>query len=42
MKGVSEFIGAPYNLKNQSKCNRDILCTERYGIEAASFRDRNL
>ena len=42
MKGVSEFIDAPYNLKNQSNCNRGILCTERYCIEAASFRGQNL
>ena len=36
MKGVFEFNDVPYNLKNQSKCNRSIPCTERYGIEMAS------
>ena len=35
MKGVFEFVEVPY-LRNQSKCNRSILCTERYGIETAS------
>ena len=36
MKGVFEFTGVPYNLRNQSKCNRSTTCTERYGIETAS------
>ena len=36
MKGVFEFTGVPYNLRNQSKCNRSIPFTERYGIETAS------
>ena len=36
MKGVFEFTGVPYNLRNQSKCNRSTPCTERYGIETAS------
>ena len=36
MKGVFEFTDVPYNLRNQSKCNRSIPCTERYGIETAS------
>ena len=35
-KGVFEFIDVPYNLRNQSKCNRSIPFTERYGIETAS------
>ena len=33
MKGVLEFTNVPYNLRNQSKCNRSIPCTERYDIE---------
>ena len=36
MKGVFEFTYVPYNLRNQSKCNRSIPCTESYGIETAS------
>ena len=28
MKGVLEFAYVPYNLRNQSKCNRCIPCTE--------------
>ena len=36
MKGVIEFADVLYNLRNQSKCRRDIPCTERYGIETAS------
>ena len=36
MKGVFEFSDVPYNLRNQSKCNRSIQCIERYGMEAAS------
>ena len=36
MKGVSEFTDVRYNLRNQSKCNRSMSCTERYGIEMAS------
>ena len=36
MKGVFEFIDVPYNLRNQSRCNRSIPCAERYGIESAS------
>ena len=37
MKGVFEFTDVPYNLRIQSKCNRSIPCTERYGIETTSF-----
>ena len=36
MKGVFEFTDVPYNLRNQSKCNRSIPCTERYGIDTTS------
>ena len=36
MKGVFKFTDVLYNLRNQSKCNRSIPCTEKYGIEAAS------
>ena len=36
MKGVFEFTDVPYNLRNQSKCNRSIQCIERYGMETAS------
>ena len=36
MKGVFGFSDVPYNLRNQSKCNCSIPCTERYGIETAS------
>ena len=36
MKGVFEFADVPYNLRNQSKCNRSIPCTKRYGIETTS------
>ena len=35
MKGVFEFTNLSYNLRNQSKCNRSIPCTKRYGIETA-------
>ena len=42
MEGVFEFTDVPYNLKNQSKCNRSILRTERYGIETASSIDPKL
>ena len=37
MKGVFEFTDVPYNLRNLSKCCRNITCTERYGIDTASF-----
>ena len=33
MKDVFEFVYTSYNVRNQSKCNRSIPCTERYGIE---------
>ena len=36
MKGVFKFADVSYNLRNQSKCNRSIPCTKRYGIETAS------
>ena len=36
MKGVFEIADVPYNLRNQSNCNSNIPCTERYGIETAS------
>ena len=36
MKDVFEFADVPYNLRNQSKCGRNIPCTKRYGIETAS------
>ena len=32
-KSVFEFIDVPYNLRNQSKYNRSIPCTEKYDIE---------
>ena len=37
MKGVFEMSNVPYNLRNRSKCNRSIPCTERYCIETASY-----
>ena len=36
MKCVFEFADVRYNLRNQSKCDRSIPCTERYGIKTAS------
>ena len=36
MKGIFQFTEVPYNLRNQSKCNRSIPCNERCGTEAAS------
>ena len=36
MKDTFEFADVPYNLRNQSKCRRNIPCTGRYGIETAS------
>ena len=36
IKGVFQFTDVPQNLRNQSKCNRSIPCTERYGIKTAS------
>ena len=42
MKGVFEFADVPYNLRNQSKCNRSIPCTEKYGIKTASSIGRKL
>ena len=36
MKQVFEFIDITYNLRNRSKCNRIISCTERYDIETTS------
>ena len=35
MKGIFKFTDVPYNLRNQSKCNRSISCTERYAIKTA-------
>ena len=35
MKVDFEFTDVPYNLNNQSKCNHNIPCTERYGLEIA-------
>ena len=37
MKVVFEFADLPYNLRNQSKCSRNISRTERKGIETVSF-----
>ena len=36
MEGVFEFTDVSYNLRNQSKCNRSIPCTEKYGTETTS------
>ena len=36
MKRVFVFIDKPYNLRNLSKCNCIISCTERYDIERTS------
>ena len=36
MKCIFEFSDVPYNLRNQSKFNRSIPCTEWYVIETAS------
>ena len=36
MKGAFEFADVPYNLGNQSTCNRNTPCSEKYGIETAS------
>ena len=36
MKGVFDFADVSYNLRNQSKCNRSIQFTEKYGIEVTS------
>ena len=36
-KSVFKFADVTYNLRNQAKCSRSIPCTERYGIETASF-----
>ena len=36
MKDVFAFADVPYNLRNQSKCERNIPCTKSYGIETAS------
>ena len=30
LKDVFEFTSVTYNLRNQSKCNRSIPCTEKY------------
>ena len=32
-KGSFEFDNVPYNLRNQSKCNRSIPCPKRDSIE---------
>ena len=42
MKGVFEFTDVPYNLRNQSKCNRSMPCTKWYGIETASSINPNV
>ena len=42
MKDVFEFANVPYNLRNQSKCKRNIPCTKRCGIETASSIGRKL
>ena len=36
MKGIFKFTDVPYNMRNQSKCNHGMPCTEDYGIEMAS------
>ena len=36
MKSVFEFADVPYSQRNQSKCNRSIPCSKRYGIKTAS------
>ena len=36
MKGIFKFTDIRYNLRNQTKCNRSIPCTERYDIKAVS------
>ena len=42
IKYISEFIDVPYNLRNQSKCNCTMSCTERHGSERASSIDPKL
>ena len=36
------FLNLLYNLRNQSKCNRSIPCTERHSTETASSISRKL
>ena len=42
MKSAFEFADVHYNLRNQSKCDHNILCTERYGIETVYSIGPNL
>ena len=37
LKCVFESAVMPCNMRNQAKCSRIIPCTERYGIQSASF-----
>ena len=36
------FLNLIFNLRNQSKCNRSISCTERYSTETGSSISRTL
>ena len=36
LKDVFEFTSVTYNLRNQSKCNRSIPCTEKSATETTS------
>ena len=42
MKGVFGLADVPYSLRNQSKCNSSIPCTERYGIKTTASIGPNL
>ena len=37
MKGVSKITDVPCNLRNESKSDCIIPCTERYDVEKVSF-----
>ena len=36
------FLDVPYNLRNQSKCSRNMPCTKKHDIKTASFTDPKL
>ena len=42
INGVFEFADMSYNLKNQSKCNRSLPCTERWNLSSVFCRSKSM
>ena len=42
MKGIFEFDNVPYNLRNQSKCNRSIPSTKSIALKQHLYRSKTM